>query len=101
MTKIDKGDAHVDNRRKKLEQLSVQQIRNARLRPASLLSYVSRAKSVFGDQNSKLKRLAFLRLHLSNAMFSSARSVTLLRDTRLVSLKQNAGPRRSTFLKCR
>ena len=35
--------------------------------PASLLSCIERAKSAFGDQNVKLKKLAFLRLHLSNA----------------------------------
>ena len=52
MSNINKGDAYIDNRRKKLEQLSVQQILNARLMPASLLIYVRRAKSTFGDQNA-------------------------------------------------
>jgi len=83
---IDRGDTHIDNRRKKLEQLSVQQIQNARLMHTSLLSYVRRAKSAFGNQNMKLKRLAFLRLHLSNATFNNARSVSLLRGMRPTSL---------------
>ena len=47
------------------------------------------------------KRLAFLRLHLSNVTFNSVRSVPLLRDTRPASLQHNAGLRRSMFLKCR
>jgi len=33
---------------------------------ASLLSNIGRTKSAFGDQNAKLKKLAFLELHLSN-----------------------------------
>jgi len=77
MPNIDKGDACVNYRCKKLEQLSVEQIQNARLVPASLLNYVRRAKSVFGDQ-----RLAFLKLHLLNATFSNVES----RDMRPVSL---------------
>ena len=83
---VDRGDVRINYRRKKLEQLSVQQMQNVRLKPASLLSYVRRAKSVYGDQNTKPNRLAFLRLHFPNATFSSARSVLLLKDTRLVSL---------------
>jgi len=86
MLSVDKGDARVNYRRKKLEQLSVQQIQNARLRLASLLSYVKHSKFAFGNQNVKLKRLTFMRLHPSNAMFSSTRSMPLLRDTRPASL---------------
>jgi len=54
--------------------------------PVSLLNYVRRAKSVFRDQNAKLKRLVFLKLHLSNATLSNAGSASLLRDMRPVSL---------------
>ena len=96
---VNRGDTRVNYRYKKLEQLSVQHIQNARLKPASLLSYIRRAKSACSDQNAKLKRLTFLRLHLSNATFSSARSVPLLRDTRPASLQQNAGLIKSAFLK--
>ena len=101
MLNVDGGNARVNYRRKKLEQLSIQQIQNARFKPASLLSYVRGAKSAFGELNAKLKRLVFLKLHFPNAMFSSARSVPLLRETRPVSPQSNAGLRRSAFLKCR
>ena len=86
MLNVDKDDARVNYRCKKLEQLSVEQKQNARLMPASFLSYVRRAKSVFGDQDAKLKWLAFLKLHLTNATFSNVRSASLLRDTRPASL---------------
>jgi len=66
---VHRGDARVNHRPKKLEQLSVQQIQNARLKPASLPSYVRRAKSANGDQNVKLKRFGFPRLY--NKMQSS------------------------------
>ena len=59
-------DVRVNCRHKKLEQLSIQQIQNARLKLTSLLSYVRCAKSAFGDLNAKLKRLAFLKLHFPN-----------------------------------
>ena len=75
---VDRGDERVNYRRKKQEQLSIQQIQNVTLRSASLLSYIRRAKSAFGDLNMKLKRLAFLRLHFPNATFSSARSMPRL-----------------------
>ena len=42
---VDRGDTRVNYRCKKLQQLSVQQIQNARLKPTSLPSYVRRAKS--------------------------------------------------------
>ena len=58
-------------------------------------------ESAFRDLNAKLRRLAFLKLHFPNATFSNVRSVPLLRDTRLVSLQLNAGPRRPAFLKRR
>jgi len=86
MLNVDKGDAHVNNRCKKLEKLSVQQIQNAKLMPASLLSYVKRVKSAFGDQNAELKKLVFLRPHLLDATFSNTRSIPLFRGTRPVSL---------------
>ena len=101
MSNVDRGDARVNYRRKKLEQLSVQQTQNASLKLASLLSYVRCAKSAYGDQNAKPKRLAFLRLHLSNATFSSAMSVPFLRDTGPASLQPNVRLKRSVFLKCR
>ena len=86
MLNVDKGNAHVDNKRRKLEQLSVQQIQNARLMSVFLLSYVRRAKSAFGDQNVKLKTLAFLRLHLSATrgpcLFSEIRDPRLYDRTR-------------------
>jgi len=90
MLNVDRDDARVNYRRRKLEQLSVQQsvqwIQNARLKLASLLNYVRCAKSAFGDLNTKPTRLEFLRLYFPNAMFSSAKSVPLLRDTRPTSL---------------
>ena len=60
MLNVDKGIAHVDNRCKKLEKSSVQQIQNARLKPASLLNRIRCAKSTSGYQNAELKRLVFL-----------------------------------------
>jgi len=95
---VNEDDARVNYRHKKLEQLSVQQIQNTRLKPASLLSYVRCAKSAYGDQNAKPDTLAFLRLHIPNATLSSARFVPLLRDTRPTSLQPNAGLRGSVFL---
>ena len=47
---VNRDDACVNYRRKKLEQLSVQQIQNARLKHASLLSYVRSTKSAYGGQ---------------------------------------------------
>ena len=91
---------HVNYRREKLEQLPVQQIRNVRLKPASLLNHFRRVKSVFGDLNAKLIRLPFLKLHFPNATFNSARSIPLLRDTRSASLQLHAGPKRPAFLNC-
>ena len=87
MPNVDRGNAHISNRLKKLEQLSVQQIQNARLMPVSLLSCTRCAKSAFGDQNVKLKKLAFFRLHLLNVTFSDVRFVSLLRHTRPESLR--------------
>ena len=72
MPNVDKGDAHVDNICKKLKKLYVQQIQNARLMPVSLLNRIRRAKSASGDQNTDLKKLALLRLHLPNATFNNA-----------------------------
>jgi len=93
MLNVDRDDTRVNYRRKKLEQLSVQQsvqqIQNARLKLASLLNYVRRAKSAFGDLNVKPTRLAFLKLLFPSATFSIARSVPLLRDRRPVSLQPN------------
>jgi len=100
MLNVDKGDVHVDNRRRKLEQLSVQQILNTRLMSVSLLTYVRRLKFTFRDQNAELEKLAFLRPPLSDATFSNARSVPLLRGTRPASLQQNAGLIKSMFPKC-
>jgi len=68
---------------------------------ASLLNHIRRAKSAYGYQNTELKRLAFLRLHLTDAMFSKARFASLLIDTRPVSLQQNAKLIKSAFLKRR
>jgi len=55
--------------------------------PVSLLNRIRQAKSASRYQNAELKRLAFLRLHLPDAVFSNVRSVSLLRDMRLVSLR--------------
>ena len=84
---VDRDDMRVNYRLEKLEQLLIQQIQNARLKLASLLSCVRRTKSAYGDQNAKPETLAFLRLHIPNATFSSARFVPLFRYTRLVSLR--------------
>ena len=54
-----------------------------RLKPASLLNCIRRAKFMSGYQNAELKRLAFLGLHLPDVMFSNARSASLLIDTKL------------------
>ena len=86
----DRDDTRVHYRPKKLEQLAVQQIQNARLKPASLLGCVKRTKSAYRDQNAKPNRLAFLRLHFPNATFSSARAMLLLRGTRPASLQPDA-----------
>jgi len=56
-------------------------------------------KSAFRDKNAKLKKLALLRLHLLNVMFSDLRSMSLLRNMRLASLPQNVRLRNSTFPK--
>ena len=72
MLNVEKGVTHVDNRWKKLEKPSVQQIQDARFMPDSLLNRIRRAKSASGYQNVELKRLAFLRLHLTDVMFSNA-----------------------------
>ena len=101
MLNVDKGIVHVDNRLKKLEKPSVQQIQDARLRLASFLNRIRRSKSAPGYQNAELKRLAFLRLHLTDAMFSNARSASLLRYTRPTSLQQNLGLIKFVLLKCR
>jgi len=101
MPNVEKDDAHFDNRCKNLENPSVQQIQDARFMPASLLNHISRVKSVSGYQNVELRRLAFLRLYLLDATFSNVRSVPLLRDTRPVSLRRNAGLIKSVFPKCR
>jgi len=61
---------------------------------------IKRAKSASGYQNAELKRLAFLRLHLPDAMYSNVRSASLLINTRPASLQQNAGLIKSAFLKC-
>ena len=87
MLNVDKGIAHVDNRCKKLKKPSIQQIQDARLIPASLLNRIRRAKSASKYQNTELKRLIFLRPYLTHAMFSNVRSVSLLRDTRPLSLR--------------
>jgi len=100
MLNIDKSDAHVDNRCKKLEKLSVQRIQDARLMPASLLNRIRRAKFASRYQNTEFKRLTFLRLHLPDATFSNARSVSLLRDMRPVSTTE-AGLIKSVFSNCR
>ena len=98
MLNVDRDDARVNYRRKKLEQPSVQQIQNARLKPTSLLSYVRHAKSAYGDQNAKPNRLAFLRLYFPNAMCSSERAMLLLRETRPASLQPNAKLRKPACL---
>ena len=67
---------------------------------ASLLDCVKRVKSASGYQNIKLEKLAFLRLYLTYAMISNARSASLLRDTRPTSLLQNAGLMKFASLKC-
>ena len=83
---VDRGDMRVNYRRKKLKQLSVQQIQDVRFKPASLLNHVRRTKSAFGNLNAKLTKLVFLKLHFPNAIFSSAKSMPLIRDTRPASL---------------
>ena len=74
----------VNYRREKLEQLPVQQIQNAGLKPPLLLNHVRRvkpafflnhdkcAKSAFGDLNAKPTRPTFLKLHFPNATFSNS-----------------------------
>ena len=64
-------------------------------------SYQTREVCVSGYQNAELKKLALLRLHLPDAMFSNAMSAFLLIDTRPASLQQNVGLIKSVFLKCR
>ena len=60
---VDRDDARINYRLKKLEQLSVQQsiqrIQNTKLKLASLLNHVRRVKFAFGDLNAKLRWPAF------------------------------------------
>ena len=86
MLNIDKGITHVNNRRKKLEKPSVQQIQDARLKPTFFLNCIRLAKFASRYQNAELMRLAFLRPYLADAMFNNVRFASLLRDSRLVSL---------------
>ena len=79
---VDRDDVRVNYKREKLEQLPVQQIQNASLKPAFLLNHDKRAMSAFGDLNAKPTRPVFLKLHFPNATFSSARAMPLLRDMR-------------------
>jgi len=58
-----------------------------RLRTASLLNCIRRAMFAYGYQNAELKRLVFLRPYLTDTMFSNARSTSLLKDTKLASLR--------------
>ena len=58
-------------------------------------------KSAFENPNVRFTKLAFLKLHFSNATISSVRSVLLIRDTRPALLQLYVGPRRPAFLKCR
>ena len=81
MLNVDKDITHVDNRWKKLEKPSVQQIQDARLKPSSLLNSIRHVKSASGYQSAELTRLAFLRPYLTDAMFSNTRFASLLRDT--------------------
>ena len=48
MLNDDRDGVRVNYRYKKLEQLPVQQMQNVRLKPASLLNHIRRAKSAFG-----------------------------------------------------
>ena len=86
MLNFDKDNAHVDNKCKKLEKPSVHQIQDARLMLASLLNHIRRAKFASGYQNAEFKRLTFLKLYLTDAMFNNARSTSLLIDTKPASL---------------
>ena len=79
--------AHVDNRWKKLVKPSVQQIQDARLKPASLLNNIRRVKSASGYQSTELMMLAFLRSYLTGATFSNAKSAFHLRDTKPTFLR--------------
>ena len=81
MLNVDKGVAHVDNRCKKLEKLFVQQIQDVKLRLASLLNRIRRAKSASEYQNAELKRLAFLR-PTSQMRCSATRGPCLFSETR-------------------
>ena len=101
MLNVDKGDAHVNNRCKKLKKSSIQEIQDTRPMSASLLNRLRHVKYVSGYQNVKLKKLVFLRLHLTDSMFSNARSASLLIDTRPAFLRQNVGLIKSVFHKCR
>ena len=79
----------------------IQQIHDLRLIPASPLNRIRCVKFTSGYQNAELKRLAFLRRRLTDAMFSNARSASLLIDTRPVSLRENSRLIKSAFFKCR
>ena len=82
MLNIDKGVVHVNNRWKKLEKPYVQQIQDARLKPASLLNNIRRVKFASRYQSAELIRLTFLKLYLTGMTFSNAKSASLLRDTK-------------------
>ena len=59
----DRDDVRVNCRRKKLEQLPVQHMQNASLKPAFFLNHDKRAKSAFGDLIAKPTRPTFLKLY--------------------------------------
>ena len=94
MLNVDRDDARDNCKRKKLEQSSVQQRQNARLRLASLLNCVRRTESAYGDPNAKPNGLAFLRLYFPNATCTSVRAILLFRDTRPASLRPDAKMRK-------
>ena len=92
MLNVDKGIAHIDNRWKKLKKPFVQQIQNAGLNPAFLLS--SSRLANLASLYAEFMKSAFLEFHLRDA-----RSASFLKDTRLASLYQNAELMKSAFLK--
>ena len=87
----DRGGGRVNY---KLEQLFVQQRKDVKFRPASLLNHIRHVKSAFGNLNVRFTKLVFLKHCFPNA---NAKFVLFIKDTRHAPLY--AGPSSPAFLR--
>ena len=79
------------------EKPSIQQIQNARLKLAFLLSSSRLANPASLYQNTEFMKFVFLEFYLRDTMFSNARFASFLKDMRPVSLYQNTELMKSAF----